>query len=74
VNDRRGRVLMAKVRENGLRVLNGRSQSDRSGEYTFEARGSRSTLDYVIVDCLADADLSVNLDFTVASDHALLLT
>ena len=73
INDRRGRSLMAQMREANLRVLNGRCNGDAQGNYTYKARGARSVLDYVFVSALDEANMRVVSDFLAASDHALVL-
>lgn len=72
--DKRGKQLMAWVRDQGWKVLNGRCSGDAEGNCTYENRGSKSTLDYVIVEGSTEANMRVMGALGVVSDgHALLL-
>ena len=65
---------MSKVRDNGWAILNGRCKGDPRGEYTYEARGAKSTVDYVVVRGKAEADMKVMREGSVVADgHNLIL-
>ena len=64
---------MASIRDNKWMVLNGRAMGDAQGEFTYEARGAKSTVDYVIITEGGEADMSVLSDTTVIGDgHAMI--
>ena len=65
---------MATVRDQQWKILNGRCAGDGGGAYTYENRGVRSTLDYVIVESKAEANMRVMEEFGVVADgHALIV-
>lgn len=66
---------MSAIRDQGWLILNGRCKGDAMGSCTYDNRGAKSTLDYIIVDEGTEADMKVMSDTTIIADgHAMIIT
>ena len=65
-----GFELINICKETGLRILNGRTKSDRLGEYTFMGKQGNSVIDYALIDIMSYykiEDLKIGKD--IGSNH-----
>ena len=60
--------------DNAWYILNGHCSGDSLGEFTYDNRGSKSTLDYAIIREGGSANMKVLKEAGVVADgHAMLL-
>jgi len=68
--NKEGKLLVGRLQESGLNVLNGRSVGDGEGEYTYVGARGSTVIDYVFAnDVIIDNIIDFRIDVRVDSDH-----
>jgi len=68
--NKEGKLLVERLQESGLNVLNGRSVGDGEGEYTYVGARGSTVIDYVFAnDVIIDNIIDFRIDVRVDSDH-----
>ena len=50
IKNKTGEELLERIREKGLHIINGDTEGDREGDFTYVGGGGRSVIDYIITE------------------------
>lgn len=66
--------LLEMIEENGWKILNGNTEGDEEGEFTFIGGKGNSVIDYIVIDPLVKEEIKCfKVETRTESDHLPLM-